>query len=152
MAEQYKQQIEEKLNYITLNEQDIREKLWERCKTIINSMAEEVLGIMETVNKGTWFDAECHVAKEDKNKAYRKMQQGYGTRSLIEEYKEKRRKEKTIHKRNKKKWMNMELENMELLRKQHECRKFYKEINIARKQFKPRVSICRNRDGSLISN
>ena len=46
----------------------------------------------------------------------------------------------------------MELENMELLRKQHECRKFYKEINIARKQFKPRVSICRNRDGSLISN
>ena len=31
----------------------------------------------------------------------------------------------------------MELENMELLRKQHEYRKFYKEINMARKQFKP---------------
>ena len=29
--------------------------------------------------------------------------------------------------------MNVELENMELLRKQHECRKFYKEINVPRK-------------------
>jgi len=46
----------------------------------------------------------------------------------------------------------MELECMELLKKQHECRKFYKEINIARKQFKPRVNLCRKEDGSLISN
>jgi len=51
------------------------------------------------------------------------------TKSLIEEYKEKRRKEKSVHKRKKKEWMNVELENMELLRKQHEGRKFYKEIN-----------------------
>ena len=78
-------------------------------------MAEIVLGIMEPVNKGTWFDGECQAAIEDKsidgecqaatednNKAYRKMQQIYGTRSLIEEYKEKRRKEKTIHTRKKK--------------------------------------------------
>ena len=48
--------------------------------------------------------------------------------------------------------MNVELENMELMQKQHDCRKFYKEINVARKQFKPRVHICRNEDGSLISN
>jgi len=41
---------------------------------------------------------------------------------------------------------------MELMQKQHDCRKFYKEINVARKQFKPRVHICRNEDGSLISN
>ena len=50
--------------------------------------------------------------------------------------------------------MNVELENMELLWKQHECRKFYKEINMARMQFKSRVNICGNEDGdeSLISN
>ena len=61
------------------------------------------------------------------------MQQGYGTRSLMEEYKEKRRTEKTAHERKKKEWMNVELENMELLRNQHEYRKFYKEISMARK-------------------
>jgi hypothetical protein len=33
--------------------------------------------------------------------------------------------------------MNVELENMELLRKQHDCRKFYRGVNMARKQFKP---------------
>ena len=48
--------------------------------------------------------------------------------------------------------MNVELESMELLWKQYDCRKFYKEINMARKQFKPRVNMCRNEDGSLISN
>jgi len=37
-------------------------------------MAEEVLGIMELVNKGTWFDAECQAATDDKNKAFKKMQ------------------------------------------------------------------------------
>jgi len=45
---------------------------------------------MEPTNKGTWFVAECHAATEDKNKAYRKTQQGYGARSLTEEYMEKR--------------------------------------------------------------
>jgi hypothetical protein len=49
---------------------------------------------MEPANKGMWFDAECQAAPENKNKAYRKMQQGSGTRSLVEEYKERRRKEK----------------------------------------------------------
>jgi hypothetical protein len=66
--------------------------LWERCKAVINSVAEEVLGIMEPANKGMWFDAECRAASEDKNEAYRKMQQGSGTRNLMEEHKEKRRK------------------------------------------------------------
>ena len=46
--------------------------------------------------------------------------------------------------------MNVELENMELVRKQNDCRKFYNVINMARKHFKPRVHICRNEDGSLI--
>lgn len=48
-------------------------------------MAEEVLGIVEPVNKGTRFDAECQADTEDNNKEYRKIQQRYGTRHLIEE-------------------------------------------------------------------
>jgi len=40
--------------------------LWERCKTVINSVGEEVLGIMEPANKGTWFDYECQAATDDK--------------------------------------------------------------------------------------
>jgi len=107
---------------------------------------------MEPANKGTWFDYECQAAIEDKNKACRNMQQGYGTRSLTEEYKEHRREVKINHKRKEKEWMNVELENMDLLTLKHECRKFCKEINMTRKQFKPRVHICRNEDGSLISN
>jgi len=58
VAEQYRQQTEEKLNHITLTEQDNGEELWERCKTIINSIPEEMLGIMEPANRGMWFDDE----------------------------------------------------------------------------------------------
>jgi len=65
VAEQYRQKIEEKLNHITLPKEDNGEKLRERCKTIINSTAVEVLGISEPVNKGMWFDDECQAAKED---------------------------------------------------------------------------------------
>jgi hypothetical protein len=72
------------------------------AKQIINSVTEEVLGILEPANKEMWFDDECQAATEDETEAYGRVQQGYGTRSLIEEYKEKRRKENTIHKRKKK--------------------------------------------------
>jgi hypothetical protein len=47
------------------------------------------------------------------------MQQVYGNRRLMEEYNENRRQVKTIQKTKKKEWMNVELENMELLRKQY---------------------------------
>jgi len=53
VAEQYRQQIDEKLNHITLTDQDNGEKLWKTCKTVINSVVEEVLSTMEPANKGT---------------------------------------------------------------------------------------------------
>jgi len=40
---------------------------------------------------------------------------------------------------------------MEFLSKQYEYKEFCKEINMARKQFKPRVNICRHEDGSLLT-
>jgi hypothetical protein len=72
VAEQHRQQIEEKLNHITLNEQGNGEKLWDRCITIINSVPETVFCIMEPANKGTWYDAERQAATADNNKAYRR--------------------------------------------------------------------------------
>jgi len=68
VVEQYRQQAEEKLNHITLTEQD-NEELWERCKTIINSIAEEVLGIMEPTNRGTRFDWNARLPQKTKTKS-----------------------------------------------------------------------------------
>jgi len=58
VLEQSREQIEEKLIHMKLNGQDNGEKLWERCKIIINSIAEVVLGIMGPAHKGMWFDDE----------------------------------------------------------------------------------------------
>ena len=72
VAKQYRQQMEEKLNHITLNEQDNEEKLWKRCKKIINSMAEEVLGIMELANKGMWLMLNARLPQKTKTKHLRR--------------------------------------------------------------------------------
>jgi hypothetical protein len=123
VEEQYRQQIEE-ICYITFTEHDNGENCGRDVTTTINSVAEGVVGIMGPVHKGTWFDGECQAATGDKHKAYRKVQQGYDTRNVTEEYKEKRRKERAIHIGKKKEWINVELENMELPRKQDKCSKF----------------------------
>jgi hypothetical protein len=107
VAEKYRQQIE-KICHITFTEQDNGENCGTDVKTTINSVAEVMLGIMGPVHKGMWFDDECQAATGDKNKAFMKVQQGYDTRNVIEEYKENRRKERAVHKGKKKEWINVE--------------------------------------------
>ena len=68
VAEQYRQQTEEKLNHITLTEKDNGENLWKRSKTINNSVAEEVLGIMESANKGHGVKMNARLPQKTKAK------------------------------------------------------------------------------------
>jgi hypothetical protein len=55
---------------------------------------------MEPADIGTWFDNECQAPTEDQKKHIGRCNKD--TKSLIEEYKEKRRQEEAIHKRKKK--------------------------------------------------
>jgi len=53
VTEQYRQQIEEKLNHVTLIEQDNGENCGRDEKQSLILIAEELLGTMEPANKGT---------------------------------------------------------------------------------------------------
>jgi len=46
--------------------------LWERCKTVINSMAEDVLGIMEPAKKGIWLMLNARLPEKTKTKHKRR--------------------------------------------------------------------------------
>jgi len=72
VAEQQRLQIEEELSHMTLTEQNNGEKLWERCKIVINSMAEEVLGIMESAKKGIWLMLNARLPEKTKTKHKRR--------------------------------------------------------------------------------
>ena len=113
--------------------------------------AEEVFGKTSRKQPNDWFDKECQEATEVKNKAYVIMQQRSYTRASADKYREARRKEKQVHKRKKKQHENNQNEKLEELGQQYQNRQFYRDINKLRKDFKLRLTICKSRNGDIIT-
>jgi len=78
------------------------------------------------------------------------MQQQYGTRNKVLRYQEKRREEKKINKKRKREWEKKQLEELQNLYETREARKLSSKIRETKKEFKPRVNICKTKDGSII--
>jgi hypothetical protein len=105
---------------------------------------------MQVIQKrGTWFDAQCEEVTKEKNEAYKKMQQKFGTRRAGGGDRERRIMEKRVHRRKKREWMKVEMERLELLNSQNDTRKLYKALNNARKTFKPRVTLYKDEVGDI---
>ena len=77
------------------------------------------------------------------------MQQRSYTRALTDKYREARRKETQVQKRKKKQYENEQVERLEELGQQHQTRKFYRGINNLRKDFKPRFTVCKSKNGDV---
>src|SRR5215475_5275428 len=77
------------------------------------------------------------------------MQQRSYTRASTDKYREARRKRKQIHKRKKKQYENEQVERLEELGLQQQTREFYRNINNLRKDFKPRIAICKSKNGDI---
>ena len=89
---------------------------------------------------------------EEKNEAYLKMLQRGSTRSSTEQYRDKRREEKRIHRRKKRKFQNDRLLEIETYREHKNIQTFYKVVNNERKSFKPRSNLCRDSEGNILTN
>jgi hypothetical protein len=72
------------------------------------------------------------------------MQQRNYTKASADKYREAWRKEKQVYKRKKKQYENNQIEKLEELG-QHQTRQFYRDINKLRKDFKPRLTICKSK-------
>jgi hypothetical protein len=71
------------------------------CKQIIGNVAEEVIKEEGRRKRSEWIDKECEEATLKKNLAYKEIIQRHYTRKAVENYKQLRREEKKIHKKNK---------------------------------------------------
>lgn len=80
------------------------------------------------------------------------MLQRGSTRSLTEQYRNKRREEKYIHRKKKRKFENDRLLEIELCREYKETKTFYKFVNNERKSFKPRTNLCRDPRGNILTS
>jgi len=64
----------------------------------------------------------------------------------------RRKEEKKIHKKRKREWEKKQLEELQNLYDTREARKLYSKVRETKKEFKPRVNICKTKDGSIICN
>ncbi|PNF23609.1 hypothetical protein B7P43_G04761 [Cryptotermes secundus] len=65
---------------------------------------------------------------------------------------EARRKEKRLHKKKKREYDKQELIELEHLRSSNEIRAFYQTLNKSRKDFQPRTTLCRDKEGTILSS
>ena len=86
-----------------------------------------------------------------KNKAYKNMLAKKNRRRAREECQRRRYKEKKIHRRKKKEAWKGLMEELEEAGRQKETRKFYRKVNIIRKGYKPRIGICKDKMGNIVT-
>ena len=94
--EDYKTKLEEKMQNLDLSINESSQQSWENLRNVIQDVTTEVLGKSSSQKrKEGWFDKECEEATKKKNEAYKVTLQGPRTRSVVAEYKQRRRKEKS---------------------------------------------------------
>jgi hypothetical protein len=125
------------------------EKQRSMCEKIIKEAAESVRGMQGPPQRNDWFDDECAEVTSLKNKPYKSMLTKKNTRRAREEYQRRRYEEKKIHRRKKREAWKGLMEEIEETGRQKETRKFYRNVNIIRKGYKPRTVLCKDKMGNL---
>jgi len=143
--------LKEHLQELANKSDDILDSRWNKITGAIHKTAEETFGKASKKQPNDWFDKECQEATEVQNKAYVNMQQRSYTRASTDKHREARRKEKQAHKRKKKQYENDQVERREELGQQHQARIFCRDINNLRKDFKPRLTVCKSKNGDIIT-
>jgi hypothetical protein len=78
------------------------------------------------------------------------MQQKNYTRGAVEEYREVRREEKRVHKKEKRDYDKQELIGLQSLTSSNAIRAYYQKLNERRKGFQPRTTLCRANEGMIL--
>jgi hypothetical protein len=103
------------------------------------------------VKTNDWSDEECEVASREKNKAYLLMLQRFGTRQSTEEFKNRRREEKKVHRKKKRNYENQWMKDIDESRNANESTKLYKLVNSDQRAFKSRITMCKDAVGNITS-
>ncbi|XP_038106723.1 craniofacial development protein 2-like [Culex quinquefasciatus] len=127
------------------------EDCWRNVKAAITNAAESTIGFVERGRRNDWFDEECRAILEEKNAARRAMLQ-YNLRDYEEAYGQKRRQQHQLFRAKVRHQEELEFEDMEQLHRSNETRKFYKKLNGSRNGFTPRVEMCRDKNGAILTN
>lgn len=152
IAESYIETIASKLVEDQIHDEDNPEDQWKRCKAIVETTAEKVLGFCKPTPRNGWFDRDCEEVTARKNEAYKALLQKHRTRTATEAYKIRRREEKHVHRAKKRAFENNRVEEIVAAKGRNDSRQFYQKINNVRNEFKPRITMCRDKSGNIIND
>ena len=145
----YQQRVNENLKE-TVESQDVQIE-WNKIKNVIVEAAKESIGEKTGRRNEEWFDEECRVAIQEKNKKREIMLQRM-TRWNKEIYREYRRKANKICREKKREMLKRQIESIERNRERADARKYYQIVNWLRKGFQPRMKTCKDNSGKLIGD
>ena len=151
VAASYAQSLEAALPEEGELEEAPLEDCWNTIKAAINNVAENVLGYEERNRRNDWFDDECQRALAEKDKArLEKLRQV--TRRTVERYRQYRSQQTRLFQEKKRRLEEEEYAELEQLHQSQETRRFYQKLNASRKGFVPRAEMCRDKDGSILTD
>jgi endonuclease/exonuclease/phosphatase family metal-dependent hydrolase len=139
-----RKEFSEKLNQ-RLNEMNLEDVAWKEVRDAMIEVSEDVLEAQVPV-KNEWFDDECREAVQAVIDA---RSSGRSTRSQEERIRVLQRSKKKLFRKKKRQFDQQKLSELEHLHSRNETRKFYQAINVARRGFQPRTSMCRKKNGEL---
>jgi hypothetical protein len=127
------------------------EEKWQRCKTVMVTAAEQVLGIEKKKKRNDWYDDECERLVKERNVARIKMLQRR-TRMTVSKYANNRRLAKRECRKKKRMFEKANLENIEGLSQKKEIRELYMKTGLMKKGYHPRTTFCKDEGGDLIGD
>ena len=145
----YQEGITKELKKLDLTKMEIEDG-WKNIKQIVKGGAEEVLGFTTKISRNKWYDEDCDKTIRERNRARLKMIVRT-TRASMEDFKEKRRIASRTCRRKKRLWENKRLLDMQNDFMGNQNRKYFKFVKEIKTGFQPRVNLCLDKNGNLIS-
>jgi hypothetical protein len=150
VRDEYRQILEQQLDSKSSQSSNDIEEKWMNIKQSIHKAAEEVLGTIQPKKRNGWFDQDCQIALDIRNKARKRMLQR-GTRANIPEYVDARKAVKAICHRKKKEYEENIFHKFQDRYSRNEVRKFYERVPNIKRGFQPRITVCWDKIGNLIA-
>jgi endonuclease/exonuclease/phosphatase family metal-dependent hydrolase len=124
---------------------------WEKIKSAVLNAADASIGKTPRQTRNAWFDEECKEKIDEKNRL-RKLYLERNTRAKRLAYENARRDSNNMLRRKKREFMNNILLKVEQNFAENNTREAYKGVNVFKKGFKPRTTLCKDTGGDIIAD
>lgn len=131
------------------------ETIWAGMRASIEEAARVAVGVRPRTRRKEWFDEECASALAKRHEARLMTQQRQTRRSkqvVDSVYADERKKTRPLFKKKKRAFRDQQLQALQDYYRADEARKLYKSVNVERRGYQPRLGMCKDQQGVLLTS